>query len=131
VGRSGPKKQKTQDEALWLWAKKRFQQNTNANLVIFGDFNETKPPGDSAQGVAVLLQPGSPLHDAFEFSKGIVRTHANGNAYDRILISDSVVKGSAGLKFVGISVHEHDKGKGADRLWFTDHFPVTARLISY
>jgi endonuclease/exonuclease/phosphatase family metal-dependent hydrolase len=74
VGRNGPEKQVEQDRALLPWTKKSFQQNTNANLIILGDFNETKPPGDASQSLAVLRQSNSHLHDAFEFMKGRVRT---------------------------------------------------------
>ena len=64
-------------------------------MIILGDFNETKPPGDTNQSLAVLLQTDSHLHDAFEFAKGRVRTHANGNTYDRLILSDALMNGSA------------------------------------
>jgi hypothetical protein len=38
------------------------------------------------------------------------------------------MEGEAGLKFENISVREHPYGKGTNRYWFTDHFPVTAVL---
>jgi len=129
VGRNGPQKQRAQDEALRKWAARQFKENPNANLVIFGDFNETKRVGTPEQSLAVLLQPDMPLHDAFEFYKGRAHTHANGKAYDRIIVSKAIVDGSAGLKFAGVFVNRHSHGKGEERLWYTDHFPVTARLL--
>jgi hypothetical protein len=75
-----------------------------------------------------LVQKNNPLCDPFSFLKERPRTHADGKAYDRILLSDAIVKGDAGLKFENISVQEHSHGKGAEKYWFTDHFPVTATL---
>ena len=128
IGPGGTEKQKAQNEALAAWAKKILRQNTNANLIILGDFNETKSVGDTAQSLAVLFQTKPPLHDAFEFFKGTPRTHAYGKAYDRIIISESLTRGAAGLKLDGISIRGHPRGKGADKLWWTDHFPVTVAL---
>lgn len=116
VGVGGPEKQKLQNEALALWANKRLQKNTSVNLIILGDFNETKPVDDPTQALASLLQAKPQLHDAFEFTKGTIRTHAYGKAYDRIILSESLAHGMAGLKFESISVREHNHGKGADKL---------------
>ncbi len=57
---------------------------------------------------------------------GHFRTHANGKAYDRILFSEPLLDGEGGLKFEKVFVQPHTHGKGAEKYWFTDHFPVTA-----
>lgn len=127
IGKYGLLAQRDQDEALNHWAKKRLAQNPRVNLIVLGDFNESKPAGDPAQSLAVLVATNGPLHDPFTLlSGGKIRTHANGKAYDRILLSDSIMKGAAGLKFENISVREHPYGKGTNRYWFSDHYPVTA-----
>jgi hypothetical protein len=125
IGKYGLQEQHDQDEALRNWAARQLAKNPNENLIILGDFNESKKPGDPRQSLSVLLQTNL-LRDPFELMSGKIRTHANGKAYDRILFSDAMMKGVAGLKFENISVREHPYGKGTNRYWFTDHFPVTA-----
>ena len=73
----------------------------------------------------LLAQPPG-LHDAFVLTGENARTHANGKAYDRILISSALAQGDAGIKFETISVQPHKHGKGEEKKLFTDHFPVTA-----
>jgi hypothetical protein len=125
IGKYGLQEQRDQDEALKNWAAKQLAKNPRENLIILGDFNESKKPGDSAQSLSVLLQPNL-LRDPFELLSGKIRTHANGKAYDRILLSDAIMNGAAGLKFENIAVREHPYARGTNRYWFTDHFPVTA-----
>ncbi|HZL14394.1 MAG TPA: hypothetical protein VFC85_09680 [Verrucomicrobiae bacterium] len=129
IGKYGLQEQRDQDEALKNWAAKQLAKNPRENLIILGDFNESKKRGDPAQSLAVLLQPNL-LRDPFESLPGKIRTHANGKAYDRILFSDAMASGAAGLKFENISVREHPYGKGTNKYWFTDHFPVTATFVS-
>jgi endonuclease/exonuclease/phosphatase family metal-dependent hydrolase len=128
LGTDGAERQKAQCEALAGWAKKVLQQDTNSNVIILGDFNEAKPVGDTKQTLAVLFETKPPLYDAFGFTKGTVRTHGYGQAYDRVILSESLVRGGNGLKFEAVSVREHNYGKGTNKLWWTDHFPVTASL---
>ena len=128
TGKYATLQQQDQNAALKKWADDRLAKNPRANLVILGDFNESKEPGEKNASVAVLQPPGGPLRDAFLQTGGHFKTHADGEAFDRILLSESLVKGAAGLKFEKVFVQEHTHGKGADRYWFTDHFPVTAIL---
>jgi endonuclease/exonuclease/phosphatase family metal-dependent hydrolase len=129
IGKYGLLEQHDQDVALKNWAAARLEKNPRENLIILGDFNESKPPDNPAQSLWTLVQTNAPLHDPFVLLSGKkIRTHANGNAYDRILLSGAIMEGEAGLKFENISVREHPYGKGTNRYWFTDHFPVTAVL---
>jgi hypothetical protein len=126
IGKYGLLEQRGQNTALKDWAARRLAKNPQENLVILGDFNETKNVGDPAASVAVLAGTNAPLRDAFSFSPEKIRTHANGRAYDRILFSPALADGAAGLKFEKVFVQPHTHGKGAEKYWFTDHFPVTA-----
>ena len=108
-----------------------FAQNerfaiTTLNCYAFFGGGETKPPGDAAASVAALAPPTGALHDSFLVTGGEFRTHANGNAYDRIFFSEPMLNGAAGLKFEKVFVQPHTHGKGAEKYEFTDHFPVTA-----
>jgi endonuclease/exonuclease/phosphatase family metal-dependent hydrolase len=124
----GVEKQVKQNEALKTWAEEQLAKNPRANVVILGDFNETKNPGDAGQSIECLVRDGRPLVDALTFASGKIKTHADGHAYDRILLSPAVVKGESWLKFQSISSQAHSHGKGNERMWFTDHFPVTVAL---
>jgi hypothetical protein len=130
IGQYGLRAQRGQDAALKNWAAARLARNPQENLVILGDFNETKNAGDPSASVAVLAGTNAPLRDAFSFSTEKFRTHANGRAYDRILFSPALADGAAGLKFEKVFVQPHTHGKGAEKYWFTDHFPVTAIFSS-
>jgi endonuclease/exonuclease/phosphatase family metal-dependent hydrolase len=129
LGATGIAKQQEQTEALKIWARQHLKDNPNANLIILGDFNETKKPGDAESAIAPLVKPNGPLVDTFTLSNLKPKTHANGKAYDRILISPAIEKGEAGLKFDSLSVQEHKFGKGPNLKFYTDHFPLTAKLI--
>ena len=120
IGQYGRRAQDKQCAALKAWASARLAKNPHENIVIIGDFNEAKKPGDATAALA----PG--LHDAFVLTGGKARTHANGQAYDRVLISSALAQGDAGIKFETISVQPHKHGKGEEKKLFTDHFPVTA-----
>jgi len=126
IGKYATLEQQDQNAALKKWAAGRLAKNPRANLVILGDFNESKAPGDATASVAALQPPGGPLRDSFLQVKGHSQTHADGKAFDRIFFSEPMLKGEAGLKFENVSVQEHTHGKNADKYWFTDHFPVTA-----
>jgi hypothetical protein len=125
-GKYAKLQQQDQDKALKKWADGRLAKNPRANLVILGDFNEAGSPGDTNASVAALTLPAGPLRDAFVPADAKIPTHANGKAYDRILFSAPLQTGEAGLKFESVFVQRHTHGKGAERYWFTDHFPVTA-----
>jgi hypothetical protein len=126
IGKYAKLEQQDQNAALKKWADGRLANNPRANIIVLGDFNETKPPGDAAAALAVLEQPAGPLRDSFLVTGGRFRTHANGKAYDRILFSEPLLDGEGGLKFEKVFVQPHTHGKGAEKYWFTDHFPVTA-----
>ncbi len=126
IGKYAKLEQQDQNAALKKWADARLAKNPQANIIILGDFNETKPPGDTAASVAALTPPGGPLHDSFVVAGGRFRTHANGKAYDRIFFSEPMLNGDANWKFETVFVQPHAHGKGAEKYWFTDHFPVTA-----
>ncbi len=128
IGRYGLQEQRDQNEALRKWAAKQLAMNPKENLIVLGDFNESKAVGDPAQSLWPLVGTNAPLHDAFSFSTEKIRTHANGKAYDRVLFSGAIAKGDAGLNFESVAVQQHSHGKGAEKYWFTDHFPVTATL---
>ena len=129
IGKYAKLEQEDQCKALKKWADGRLAKNPRANLVILGDFNETKPPGDTNASVALLAQATATMRDAFSVAGGKFRTHANGKAYDRILFSAPIWNGEAGLKFEKVFVQPHTHGKGAEKYEFTDHFPVTAVFV--
>ena len=126
IGQYGRRAQDKQCAALKAWTSARLAKNPHENLVIIGDFNEAKKPGDATAALAPLLAPPPGLHDAFVLTGGKARTHANGQAYDRVLISPALAQGDAGIKFVTVSVQPHKHGKGEEKKLFSDHFPVTA-----
>jgi endonuclease/exonuclease/phosphatase family metal-dependent hydrolase len=103
--------QRDQNRALLRWAMRHLAGNPNANVVILGDFNEGKPPGSADQALAVLFQARPPMVDAFDRLTGRLATHANGRAYDRILISDAVVGGLAGLRLDEVIIGRHRHGR--------------------
>jgi hypothetical protein len=43
-----------------------------------------------------------------------------------MVFSAPLLTGDAGWKFEKVFVQPHPHGKGAEKYWFTDHFPVTA-----
>ena len=126
IGSDGTAKQQQQNEALKIWANQRLKENPRANLVILGDFNETKKPGDKSAALAAILQPAGPLVDTFTLSNLKPKTHTNGKAYDRILVSPTLTNGLAGWKFSTLAVREHPNGKTKTVAAWTDHFPLTA-----
>ncbi len=126
IGQYGKLAQEKQCAALQQWASARLAKNPHENLVIIGDFNEPKKPGDATAAVAALLLPPAGLRDAFVLTGGNFRTHANGKAYDRVLISSALAQGDAGWKYDSISAQAHPHGKGEEKKLFSDHFPVTA-----
>jgi hypothetical protein len=126
IGKYAKLQQQDQNTALKKWADGRLAKNPRANLIVLGDFNEAKPPGDTNASIAALTQPAGPMRDSFSVTGGSFRTHANGNAYDRIVFSEPLLKGEAGLKFEKVFVQPHTHGKGTNKYEFTDHFPVTA-----
>jgi hypothetical protein len=129
IGKYALLEQRDQNVALEKWAARQLAKSPRENLIILGDFNESKQPGDPAQSLWPLVQTNAPLHDPFALLSGEkIRTHADGDAYDRILLSGAIMSGASGLKFENISVRGHPYGKGTNRYWFTDHFPVTAAL---
>jgi hypothetical protein len=93
-----------------------------------GDFNEGKPVGSPEQSLAVLFQARPPMVDSFSLLTGRIRTHADGRAYDRILVSEATAQGGAGLRVESVMIGEHRHG-GQARILYTDHFPVTVRLV--
>jgi endonuclease/exonuclease/phosphatase family metal-dependent hydrolase len=126
IGAEGITKQQQQTEALKIWANQHLKENPRANLVILGDFNETKKPGDASAALAPLVQPAGPLVDTFALSNLKPKTHTNGKAYDRILISPALTNGASDLKFSALTVQAHPNGKGKIVAAWTDHFPLTA-----
>jgi endonuclease/exonuclease/phosphatase family metal-dependent hydrolase len=126
IGKYGKLQQQDQDQALKKWADGRLAKNPHANIIILGDFNEAKAPGEADASLAALVPPAGTMRDSFSLAGGTFHTHANGKAYDRILISDALAAGGAGWKFENVFVQKHTHGKGAEKYWFTDHFPVTA-----
>ena len=128
IGAEGHEKQVEQCRALLRWGMRHLATDPKANLVILGDFNEGKPVGRADQSLAVLFQTRPPMCDALSMVDGKVATHADGRAYDRIMLSDSLFKGSAKLKFETVEIRSHRHGKGDERRAYTDHFPVVATL---
>jgi hypothetical protein len=64
--------------------------------------------------------------DALSTLTGKIRTHTDGKAYDRIIVSDAMSKGLSGLKLDSVQIQEHRHGKGEERRLYTDHYPVMA-----
>lgn len=126
IGKLARLEQENQCKALKKWADSRLAKNPKANVIILGDFNDAKAPGDGESPLAPLLAPTGPLLDTFSVVNRIFHTHANGRAYDRILISQPLANGGGGWKFQDVFAQRHSHGKGAEKYWFTDHFPVTA-----
>jgi len=124
----GKAKQVEQNRALLRWCMRHLAQDPKANVVILGDFNENKV-GSPEQSLAVLFQAKPPMRDPFESLKTKITTHAGGGAYDRIILSDAIVKGLNHLEFESVSIGRHSRGRGDERRLYTDHFPVTVRLI--
>ena len=127
-GADGKAKQVDQNRALLRWSMRHLSKNPKANLMIMGDFNEGLKPGEPDQALAVLFKAKPPLIDSFDFLQGKAVTHANGGAYDRILLSDAVVKGLSGLKFDSVWIQRHSYGRGHQRRMYTDHFAVSVGL---
>lgn len=119
-------KQVEQNRALLRWAMRHLAADPAANVIILGDFNEGKRPGNGKQALSVLFQARPPLVDTLASFAGKPQTHANGNAYDRILISDALAQGHSRLKFQTLVIGTHSHGRGDTRRLYTDHFPVTA-----
>ena len=126
IGKLAKLQQENQCKALKKWADSLLEKNSKANVIIIGDFNDAKVPGDDESPLVPLLLPAGPLLDTFVQVDRVFRTHANGRAYDRILISKSLASGASGWKFQDVFVQRHSHGKGMEKYWFTDHFPVTA-----
>lgn len=128
IGAEGYEKQVEQCRALLRWGMRHLATDPKANLVILGDFNEGKQVGRADQSLAVLFQTRPPMCDALSMVDGKVATHADGRAYDRIMLSDAIVKGSAKLRFETVEIRSHRHGKGDERRAYTDHFPVIVTL---
>ncbi len=97
--------------------------------MILGDFNESQAVGDARQSLAVSFQAKTPMVDALSTLSGKISTHADGQAYDRIILSHALADGLAGLKWAAVQILEHRHGKGPDRRLYTGHFPVLVNLI--
>lgn len=128
IGADGVAKQNEQNSALLRWSMRHLAKDPKANLVIMGDFNEGGAVGSSSQSLAVLFHAQPPLIDVFDHFKGKAVTHTAGKPYDRILISDGLFRGASGLKFSGVEILKHSRGRGEDRRLYTDHFPVVVSL---
>lgn len=127
---SSESKHVEQNRALLRWAMGHLAQNPKANLVILGDFNEGKPAGSAKQDLSVLFQAKPPLVDTLTLAAKPMHTHSDGKAYDRIMLSDSLAKGLAGLRFSAVFVNEHEFAKDpVRRRLYTDHYPLTVRLV--
>lgn len=66
--------------------------------------------------------------DALSTLSGKISTHTDGKAYDRILVSDAVVKGLNRLKLARVVTQQHRHDRGGERRFYTDHFRVAATL---
>ena len=121
-------KQRDQNRALLRWSMRHLAGKPKANVVILGDFNEGKPPGRPDQSLAVLFDARPPMVDAFDRLTGRLATHHDGRAYDRVIVSDAIAKGLAGLRLEDVIIGRHRRGGREDRVMYTDHFPVTVRL---
>jgi hypothetical protein len=91
---------------------RQLAKNPKANLVILGDFNESHPVGDARQSLAVIFKSRPPMVDALSALSSKVRTQTDGNAYDRIIVSDGLANGLSGLKLVVVQIQEHRHGNG-------------------
>jgi hypothetical protein len=128
IGGDGKAKQLEQNRALLRWAMRPLAKNPKANLAVMGDFNEGHPVGSDDQALAVLFQAKPPMVDALSTLSGKISTHTDGKAYDRILVSEAIAKGLNRLKLERVVIQPHRHGKGEERRFYTDHFPVVATL---
>lgn len=128
IGADGEKKQADQCRALLRWSMRHLATDPKANLVILGDFNEGQVVGSQDGAVAVLFQARPPLVDALSTLTGKIATHADGNAYDRVFVSEAIAKGRNRLRLEDVTIRRHSHAKGEDRRTYTDHFPVVARV---
>jgi len=122
----GAEKQIDQNRALMRWAMGHLAKNPKANLIILGDFNEAKKVGDPKQALAVIFKSQPPMFDALTTLNRKIRTHTDGKAYDRIIVSEAVKRGLAGMKLETVQIQSHTHGNGPNRRLYTDHFPVVA-----
>ena len=76
----------------------------------------------------MLFQAKPPIVDALSTLTGKISTHTDGKAYDRILVSDAIANGRDHLKLEEVVIQAHRHGKGEERRFYTDHFPVEATL---
>lgn len=129
IGNGGADKQTDQCRALLRWAMRHLGTNPKSNLLILGDFNEGCPVGSPDQSLAVLFKAEPPIFDVLATLSGRVKTHADGKAYDRILISDALLKGNSKLKLDSVAIQEHRHAKGDERRLYTDHYPVVASFV--
>lgn len=129
IGADGIAKQNEQNLALLRWSMRHLAKDPAANLIIVGDFNEGSAVGSPSQSLAVLFQAAPPLVDVFDHFKGKPVTHTAGKAFDRIIISDGLLRGTSRLKFSGVEIMSHGHGKGEDRRMYTDHYPVIVRFL--
>ena len=110
------------------WFMRHLAKDPKANVVIVADFNESHPVGSEKQTFRYLFQARPPFFDALSSLSGKIRTHADGKAYDRIFLSEGILKGYFHLEFESVEVMEHRHGKGEDRRAYTDHFPAVVRV---
>jgi endonuclease/exonuclease/phosphatase family metal-dependent hydrolase len=116
--------------ALLRWAMRHLSGDPKANLVIMGDFNEGQPIGSDSQALSVLFQARPTMMDVLSSFGGKISTHADGKAYDRIIVSDSVFRGLNGFRLQKVLIQPNRHGKGEDRRSYSDHFPVVAFIES-
>lgn len=125
----GQQKHQEQNQALLKWSMRHLGPNTNANVTILGDFNEWGKPDSEKQDLAILFTAG--LKDAvFKITGKILDTHYGGKSLDRILVSNSILEGTTGLKLIdgGVISHTHGSKKDTNNIEYTDHFAVWASL---
>lgn len=67
--------------------------------------------------------------DAFDRLSGRLATHHDGRAYDRVIVSDAIANGLAGLQLEEVIIGRHRHGRREDRVVYTDHFPLNAKLM--
>jgi hypothetical protein len=69
-----------------------------------GDFNEGTPVGAADSALEPLFEARPPMVDALSRLSGKNSTHADGKAYDRILVSDAIAVGRADLKLDRVEI---------------------------
>ena len=129
IGKDGEEKQASQIQALLRWAFRFLGKNPQANVILLGDANVATKPDDPTSVLTPLTNNGF-VDAVWKIKNQTLPTHGDGKAFDRILVSPSLVTGASGLQLIDAEPipHSHAKKKDPMRKTYTDHFCVFAKF---